>query len=74
MVQIGTPLADFYDCRLAELSLFIAIYAVFDLGALPIAILASLVVLFVAIRKKMGLVHELAGRCTPRARSGRSAP
>jgi hypothetical protein len=34
------------------------------------SILASLFVLFVAIRKKMDLVHALTGRRTPRARSG----
>jgi len=38
------------------------------------AILASLVVLFVAIQKKMDRVRTLTGRCTSRARSGGGAP
>jgi diguanylate cyclase len=38
--------------------------------SLVATILASIVLLFVAIRKKIGLVHALTGRCTPRARSG----
>ena len=42
--------------------------------SLVAAILASLVVLFVAIQKKMDRVRTLTGRCTPRARSGGGAP
>ena len=74
MSQIGTLLLGICDYRLVALLSRSRAIRRPVLLSLVAAIFASLVVLFVAIRKKMVLVHALAGRWAPRARVWRREP